>query len=187
MENIANFKTILNDRILCGDGDSIVGLPFLYEYVLKGCDISQVFVSKEDYDTEEVTSYNKKFINDKINCKMKVKPSSLKWNIPKKYKEMNISTFMLEKLKIENKDRNFTDDELRLRFFRIKMEFRIWKKRNLEDMLRTLIFIVNTFEDNKIVWGTGRGSSCASYLLYLVGVHQVDSVEFDLDIGEFFR
>jgi len=46
---------------------------------------------------------------------------------------------------------------------------------------------VNIFEENKVVWGTGRGSSCASYILYLIGIHQVDSVKYDLDLGEFFR
>ena len=67
------------------------------------------------------------------------------------------------------------------------MELRIWRKRKLNDMLRTLIFIVNTFEDNNVIWGTGRGSSCASYVLYLIGLHQVDSVLYNIDIGEFFR
>lgn len=40
--------------------------------------------------------------------------------------------------------------------------------------------------DNK-VWGVGRGSSCASYILYLLGVHDIDSVLYDIDFREFSK
>ena len=33
----------------------------------------------------------------------------------------------------------------------------------------------------------GRGSSVASYVLYLIGVHRIDSIQFDLDWREFLR
>jgi DNA polymerase III alpha subunit len=38
-----------------------------------------------------------------------------------------------------------------------------------------------------IVWGVGRGSSCSSYLLYLLGLHEVDVVKYDVDISDFIR
>jgi DNA polymerase III alpha subunit len=41
--------------------------------------------------------------------------------------------------------------------------------------------------DNNIVWGVGRGSSVSSYVLYLLGVHRVNSLYYDLDIHEFLR
>jgi DNA polymerase III alpha subunit len=40
---------------------------------------------------------------------------------------------------------------------------------------------------NNIVWGVGRGSSVASYVLYLLGVHKVDSIKYGLDIREFLK
>jgi DNA polymerase III alpha subunit len=48
-------------------------------------------------------------------------------------------------------------------------------------------YIVDTLRKNQIVWGVGRGSSVASYALYLIGVHKIDSVKYDLPIGEFFK
>jgi len=33
----------------------------------------------------------------------------------------------------------------------------------------------------------GRGSSVASYCLYLLGVHKINSLKFDLDIKEFLK
>jgi DNA polymerase III alpha subunit len=40
---------------------------------------------------------------------------------------------------------------------------------------------------NNIIWGVGRGSSVASYVLYLLEVHRVDSMYYNLDIREFLR
>ena len=185
--NLGTFNTKLDDRILFGDGESVVSMSFLYDHVLKGKKASQVFVSKEDFESDEVTTHNDKFPEDKVTFKHKVNDVSLDWNIPEEYKTLDVFQYILDKLKQEDKERDFTEDELKLRFYRVKMELRLWEKRNLIDMLRTLIYIVNTLEEQDVVWGTGRGSSCASYILYLVGLHQVDCVEHEVDIGEFFR
>jgi DNA polymerase III alpha subunit len=42
-------------------------------------------------------------------------------------------------------------------------------------------------QDNRIIWGVGRGSSVASYVLYKLGVHRIDSMYYDLDPQEFLR
>jgi DNA polymerase III alpha subunit len=47
--------------------------------------------------------------------------------------------------------------------------------------------MVDTFREEKIVWGVGRGSSVASYVLYLLGVHKVDSLKYNLNVDEFLR
>ena len=40
---------------------------------------------------------------------------------------------------------------------------------------------------NSVLWGLGRGSSVASYVLYLLGVHRINSLYYDLDIKEFLK
>ena len=55
------------------------------------------------------------------------------------------------------------------------------------DLLRYLKYFVDTMRENNVVWGLGRGSSVASYVLYLIGVHKIDSMYYDLDVGEFLR
>ena len=63
----------------------------------------------------------------------------------------------------------------------------LYQKLGLIDILRTLIFVINTLIENNIVWGVGRGSSVSSYVLYLIGVHDVDSFQYGLNIEEFLR
>jgi len=40
---------------------------------------------------------------------------------------------------------------------------------------------------NNIVWGVGRGSSVASYVLFLLGVHKIDSMYYELSVDEFLK
>lgn len=68
---------------------------------------------------------------------------------------------------------------------RTVLELEMFRERGLEDILKACIHVVNTLRAHDIVWGVGRGSSVASFVLYLIGVHDVDSVKYGLDIHEF--
>jgi DNA polymerase III alpha subunit len=63
----------------------------------------------------------------------------------------------------------------------------LFKERGLEPMLRFMIYLVKVMQDNNILWGVGRGSSVSSFLLFLVGLHQVNPIKYNLDIKEFIR
>ena len=70
---------------------------------------------------------------------------------------------------------------------RVQTELAMYEARNLIDVLRLMIYIVDTMRKYNVVWGVGRGSSVASYVLYLLGVHRIDSIKYNLDIQEFLR
>ena len=63
----------------------------------------------------------------------------------------------------------------------------MYQERDMFDVLRYLKYLVDVMRDNKIIWGVGRGSSVASFVLYKLGVHRIDSLYYNLDIGEFLR
>jgi len=63
----------------------------------------------------------------------------------------------------------------------------LFQERNLFDLLRYLKYLVDTLRSNRMIWGVGRGSSVASYVLYLLGVHRIDSLFYQLDAREFLR
>jgi DNA polymerase III alpha subunit len=70
---------------------------------------------------------------------------------------------------------------------RISVELELFIKNDMYDVLHVMKYIVDTLRSNNIVWGVGRGSSVASYVLYLIGVHKVDSIKYSLPIEEFFK
>lgn len=70
---------------------------------------------------------------------------------------------------------------------RVSQELELYIKHGMYDLLHVMKYIVDTLRSNNIVWGVGRGSSVASYVLYLIGVHKIDSIKYNLPITEFFK
>ena len=97
------------------------------------------------------------------------------WNMPQDYQQLDIAKWLL--------DRCATQQELQ----RVGQELLLYQERNLFPLLRQLKYLVDTWRANNVVWGVGRGSSVASYVLYLIGVHRINSIYYDLDIEEFLR
>ena len=97
------------------------------------------------------------------------------WFIPEKYKNINPYNYIRELVK--------TQEEID----RVELEIQMFEERNMKNVLRFMIFFIDFMRENNIVWGVGRGSSVASYCLYLLGVHKVNSLHHDLDIKEFLK
>lgn len=70
---------------------------------------------------------------------------------------------------------------------RVTQELELFSKYNMIDLLFFLKYLVDIMKENKIVWGVGRGSSVSSYVLFLIGVHKIDSIKYNLDIQEFLK
>ena len=100
------------------------------------------------------------------------------WFMPNEYKDINVYEYVLGKA--ETPCPQHVQD-------RIWEELDAFKERDMLDLLRYMIYLVDFMRENNIVWGVGRGSSVASYVLYLIGVHKINSIQFDLDWREFLR
>jgi len=70
---------------------------------------------------------------------------------------------------------------------RVSEELTLFVQYGMYDLLTYLKYLVDTMRSHGVVWGVGRGSSVASYCLYLMGVHKVDSIKYKLDIKEFLK
>lgn len=103
------------------------------------------------------------------------KAAQANWFMPDSYKTLDIAEYLLTLCK--------TNEELQ----RVGQELLLYQERNLFDLLRFMKYFVDTMRDNNIVWGVGRGSSIASYVLFLIGVHRIDSLLFSLEIEEFLK
>lgn len=97
------------------------------------------------------------------------------WHMPVEYSNLDIAEWVLEQCK--------NDAELQ----RAGHELIEYSNRNLLSMLCYLKYLIDVMKENNIVWGVGRGSSVASFVLYLIGVHRINSLYYDLDFNEFMR
>ena len=70
---------------------------------------------------------------------------------------------------------------------RVDEELKLFIQHGMFDLLFYLKYLVDTMRQNNILWGVGRGSSVASYVLYLIGIHKIDSIKYNLDIREFLK
>ena len=98
-----------------------------------------------------------------------------RWFMPEEYKQLDIAKLVL--------DLCVTPAELQ----RVGHELILYQERNLFDLLRYLKYLVDVMKTNRMIWGVGRGSSVASYVLYLLGVHRVNILFYELDPEEFLR
>jgi len=96
------------------------------------------------------------------------------WFMTDEYKNMDIETFLVQNSPEENYDR-------------VIEEIQLFCQHNMIDLLKYLKYLVDTMRNNNIVWGVGRGSSVASYCLYIIGVHRIDSIKYQLNIREFLK
>ncbi len=97
------------------------------------------------------------------------------WFMPQEYHVMDIAKWLLDQCADQN--------ELQ----RTGHELLEYAERGYLDMLKYLKYLVDTMREHNIVWGVGRGSSVASFVLYLIGVHKIHSLRHNLDFEEFMR
>ena len=97
------------------------------------------------------------------------------WHMPEKYYQINVLEWLLDKCQ-NDKERS-----------RVQMEYDLFEQKRFIRVLQFLIYFINTLRANNMVWGVGRGSSVASFCLFLIGVHKINPMFYNLDITEFLR
>tara|TARA_B100001094_G_scaffold296500_1_gene318757 strand:+ start:9540 stop:10079 length:540 start_codon:yes stop_codon:yes gene_type:complete len=164
-------------------GEPIVNCNDLIELVYQGYDIDKLKVNDD-----RVERYNsiinelaldwptiQKLSDMEISIEDYDRALQSDWYMSDEYKNMNIIEHI--------KSLAITDEEKK----RVSEELELYVKYSLLNVLRFLVYLIDTMRKNDIVWGVGRGSSVSSYVLYLLGVHKVDSIKYDLNITDFLK
>ena len=97
------------------------------------------------------------------------------WFIPEEYRNFDIAGYLY----------NLCNTDIQKN--RVTEELELFIQYGMLDLLTYIKYLVDTMRKERIVWGVGRGSSVASYVLYLIGIHKVDSIKYNLDIHEFLK
>lgn len=106
-----------------------------------------------------------------------------RWCMPEHYQNLDVWEYLAKKIS-ESSEQGLYDPE---RLDRVLKEMNMFEERGLIPLLRYLIYFVETMRENRVLMGVGRGSSVSSYVLYLIGVHRIDSFKYNLDIHEFLK
>jgi DNA polymerase III alpha subunit len=88
---------------------------------------------------------------------------------------MDLKSYLLDKCQNESEIQRVND------------EYSQFESKKFLDVLKFLVYFVDTLRKNNVVWGLGRGSSVSSFCLFLIGVHKINPIVYDLDFNEFMR
>lgn len=175
-------KTVLSDRILWWDGTNQVREDTVPSLLIAGVPTSKIISSGPMVDQFNKISYDEVILSDKDELSELPSPN---WNIDRKYLDLDLSDYfsrLLSKFLQDNPKCSKIDYE-----FRLTEELKAVSSSNLEMLIRTIIFVLDRFRQTNQVWGVGRGSSCASLMLFLIGLHKVDPVKYRISMEEFFH
>lgn len=97
------------------------------------------------------------------------------WYMPADYQSIDVSEWLLKRC-------NSSEEKQR-----VIEEMQLFQKKGFVKVLQFLIYFIDVLRQNNVVWGVGRGSSVSSFCLFLIGVHKINPMEYDLDYREFLR
>ena len=123
----------------------------------------------------DIEKYLSRILEEKLDYPVPIDHiDSNRWFMPIEYANMDIEEFLVGRCPEENRNR-------------LAIELDEYRRRNLLNLLKQMKYIIDTLREHNIVWGVGRGSSVSSYALFLLGVHKIDSVKYNLPLEEFFK
>ncbi len=128
---------------------------------------------KVNYDSFPLLDFYKE--DSVINKELFDEANQCEWFMPKEYSNFPIHEWLLDQCSTEEQRQ------------RVDQELTLFIQHGMFDLLFYLKYLVDTMRSNNIIWGVGRGSSVASYVLFLLGVHKIDSIKYELDIHEFLK
>jgi len=169
----------LYTRIIDDDGNVVYFTSALMELLYRGEIPSEVLFPMDDPDVVMFNKFSYENYDDIYYTLPEKIPTHEErkslWFYPDKYDEIDLDKYF--------QDLCQTDAEKN----RVKLELTLYREKGFEKFLRFCIFLSERIAENGWVIGVGRGSSCASYLLYLLKIHLVNSLKYDLDIKEFLK
>jgi len=168
MINDVHTRQILTENDLC---DAYLSNP---EIQIKNALVDTDILFDGDLNLQNIPTIIK-YVADDLSTEEFDKLSQDNWYMPVEYKNMDIAQWLLDQCK--------EDYELQ----RVGEELILYQEHDLFPLLCYCKYLVDTMRKNNVVWGVGRGSSVSSYVLYLIGVHRINSLHYDLSIDEFLK
>jgi len=97
------------------------------------------------------------------------------WHMPEEYHSIDVLDYLLKRCQSAEEEQ------------RVRDEYALFEQKGFTKVLQFLIYFIDTLRANNVVWGVGRGSSVSSFCLFLIGVHKINPLLYNLDYREFLR
>jgi DNA polymerase III alpha subunit len=172
--------TELPHRLILDDGTVICDESGLVEILYSGNSIGDLYCS--DYSNEKEWSLSNRLLDSTdagpiyTNSK---KLDGINWNsywlTPEPYNSIDFRKWCIEKCS--------TPEEKN----RAEAEIAELEKRNMVSAMKHLIYCVDVWRKNNVLWGVGRGSSVSSFILFLIGINRVNPIKYNLDFKEWLK
>lgn len=177
--------TDLNDRRLRYDGVSVVQSEKVFDLLMRGVAPPHIRVLD---DSDDIIQYNEQCNEAEQIRTNNPEPISfsLRWQLPEDLLNLDLHAYIFKAFENKNLS-HYTSAQVDAAMNRVILELNEFERRGLTDVLRTIIYVIQVFKDNNQIWGVGRGSSCASYILFLIGLHEVDPIQWGIDLEEFLH
>jgi DNA polymerase III alpha subunit len=140
------------------------------EALYKGLDITKISIANdliEEYNESKVELENPDIIDDP--------EFTFEWMMPDEYKELDLDKFLIDKCKND------------LEIQRVTEELELFRMSGNIELVKYCIYLVDMFKSKNLVHGVGRGSSVSIFIFYLIGLHKVNSIKYELDYSDFFK
>lgn len=173
----------LRDRIVLDDGRVAMSYPVLMELARDGVDLEGLTALDDDRTClyNRITGGRLRLVSHEPDGIFGPSDDSFRWTTPEPYSSMDVYAFLWRELE----DRGLIGSPIYRA--RLKSEIVLMDERDMVPVLRHIKFLVDDFERRGVVWGVGRGSSCASLSMHLIGLNLIDPVKYDIPMTEFFR
>ena len=142
-----------------------------------GASIEDIFLISAD-DADEFNRAADTFSDDVKMCNEQVIDHTVRqntWSFPSEYLDINLNEHFMSLC---------STDEQRSR---VTYELSLYDRLEMNNLLRWCLWFMDVVKEKHLFIGVGRGSSVASYCLYLVGLHMVDSIKYGIEPVEFFK
>jgi len=171
----------LSNREIRLDGVMRVPDGSLWKYLLQGIPLQKLCGTGPEFD-----EFNIRLVTPIVNNP----PSQISlgdWQMPPEYLAIDLAEYVCNKFTEKLPSLGYDKFQVADATERIYQELNQIAISGMSDLFKCIIFIVDTFKANAQLWGVGRGSSCASYVLFIIGLHMIDCIKWDIDMAEFFH
>jgi len=163
----------LVDRVLLNFGISIISVRNAAEYIVKNGNLPNHLKVEDSFDAK---IFEQKYCESIIE---KVEDTEIKIQYSDDLVYDNLTT------RLAQSNRHQTGSKEHVERFSDELDY--FERSGHTQFLCSLEKLIGRFREDGVVWGVGRGSSCASYILYLLEVHDIDPIKHQIPFEEFSK